>query len=121
MMVFGGGKLVPGFERISALLGLQERMLRADWVITGEGRLDGQTLHGKGPVGVARLARELGKPVVAVAGGVEEPERVKGEFDGLAVAKPEAMPVAEAMARAEELLAAAVVREAAGWKRLLGV
>jgi len=41
-----------------------------DLVVTGEGRLDGQSVHGKTPLGVARIARRHGKPVVAIAGGL---------------------------------------------------
>nr|MBF0684199.1 glycerate kinase [Pseudomonas sp.] len=45
-------------------------MQHADLVITGEGRLDAQTLHGKTPAGVARLAKSLGVPVVVLAGSL---------------------------------------------------
>lgn len=44
----------------------------ADLVITGEGRIDGQTVHGKTPVGVASVARRHGRPVIAIAGGLGE-------------------------------------------------
>lgn len=50
--------------------GLAEYVADADLVITGEGRLDGQTAMGKVPAGVAGLAREYKKPVVALAGSV---------------------------------------------------
>ena len=45
-------------------------MKDADLVITGEGRLDGQTVMGKAPIGVAKLAKQFGKPVVGLSGCV---------------------------------------------------
>ena len=49
---------------------LREYVKDADLVITGEGRLDGQTVMGKAPVGVARIAKEFHKPVLAFSGSV---------------------------------------------------
>ncbi|AXF85892.1 Glycerate 2-kinase [Ephemeroptericola cinctiostellae] len=68
MMVFLNGHLRPGSEMVMDAVGLTEAMGGADLVITGEGRLDGQTIHGKTPIGVARVAQRLGVPVVAMAG-----------------------------------------------------
>ena len=56
---------------VADLLGFDERLARADLVVTGEGRLDAQTLRGKGPAGVAARARAVGVPVLAVAGRVD--------------------------------------------------
>ncbi|WP_207885164.1 glycerate kinase [Pseudomonas sp. 30_B] len=62
----------PGIELVAELSGLEQALQGAGLVITGEGRLDGQSLHGKTPVGVARLARRAGVPVVALAGSLGE-------------------------------------------------
>lgn len=62
----------PGIELVAELSGLAEAVLGADLVITGEGRMDAQTLHGKTPVGVARVARAAGVPVIALAGSLGE-------------------------------------------------
>lgn len=62
----------PGIELVAELSGLEQALPGARLVITGEGRLDGQSLHGKTPVGVARLARRAGVPVVALAGSLGE-------------------------------------------------
>ncbi|SNT16941.1 MULTISPECIES: glycerate kinase [unclassified Azospirillum] len=67
---FLGATLRPGVDIISQAIGLTDRIAWADLVITGEGRLDGQSLHGKVPVGVARLAAAQGKPVIAIAGSL---------------------------------------------------
>ncbi len=58
----------PGLELVAGACRLAERIGRADLVITGEGRIDSQTAQGKTPAGVARIARDLGVPVIAVAG-----------------------------------------------------
>jgi len=71
----------PGFDLVAAAVGLEERIAQADLVLTGEGRLDSQTLEGKGPVGVAALARAAGKPVIAFAGSIEEHPAVLERFD----------------------------------------
>lgn len=62
----------PGIELVAELSGLAEAVVGADLVITGEGRMDAQTLHGKAPVGVARIARQAGAPVIALAGSLGE-------------------------------------------------
>ena len=51
---------------------LKQCIRSADLVVTGEGRLDGQTAMGKAPVGVAALAKRYGKPVIAFAGSAAE-------------------------------------------------
>ncbi|MFV0560757.1 MAG: glycerate kinase [Enterococcus sp.] len=66
-----GAKMQPGFSLVSKLTNLEENIQQSDLVITGEGRLDRQTLQGKVPYGVARLAQKYHKPVVAVCGSCE--------------------------------------------------
>src|SRR5258708_548039 len=63
LLSFGRGKLRPGFEVGAEALRLEEKRAGCDWVIPGEGRLDAQTWEGKGPAGVAAMARRAGKPV----------------------------------------------------------
>ncbi len=65
-----GGKMVSGFSLVAQLIGLEEAIKQADLVITGEGRIDQQTINGKVPYGVAKLAKKHGKKLlryVAVA------------------------------------------------------
>lgn len=106
-MAFCGAKLTSGFDLIADLIDLRRRVQAADLVITGEGRVDAQTLHGKGPMGVARLGREFGKPVAAIAGLIESREALTPHFDHLIQVKPESMPIPEAIQKARELLTAA--------------
>lgn len=62
--------LRPGISIVLDAIRLEEDLRDADFVITGEGRLDGQTANGKAPVGVARLAKQHGATVLAFAGGL---------------------------------------------------
>ncbi|QNH10718.1 glycerate kinase [Xanthomonas sp. SI] len=70
LVAFLGAQLRPGADIVAEALGLDALVADADLVITGEGRLDRQSVHGKTPLGVARIARRHGKPVVAIAGGL---------------------------------------------------
>ncbi|OYW27804.1 MAG: hypothetical protein B7Z47_06360 [Chthoniobacter sp. 12-60-6] len=119
LMTFCGAKLTSGFDLIADLVHLRERIAAADLVITGEGRLDAQTLHGKGPMGVADMARELDKPVAAFAGAIEAEDQLRTRFDLLCAIKPKEMPLAEAMQRGSELLEAAAIAESPALRDLL--
>lgn len=63
-------KLVNGIDHFLDVTGFGDALQKADLVITGEGRMDEQTLHGKGPFGVALKAREKNVPVIGLAGRV---------------------------------------------------
>ena len=69
-LAFTNAVLESGIDIVLAETALASYVRDADLVVTGEGRLDGQTAMGKAPVGVARLAKQYGKPVVAFAGSV---------------------------------------------------
>jgi len=118
LMAFADGQLTSGFELVAAQVGLAERIRQADVVLTGEGRIDEQSLQGKGPVGVAKLARALGKKVVGVAGSVGEAPALRDCFDVLIGIKPAEMPLEEAMRRTDELIGAAIAAHAAELRAL---
>lgn len=69
---FMGARFRPGVEVVAELAGLDALVQGADLVITGEGRFDAQTLRGKTPMGVARVAKRHGVPVVVLAGTLGE-------------------------------------------------
>lgn len=69
---FLGGQLESGVSLILAENKLEKKLAGVDLVITGEGKLDGQTSMGKAPAGVAKMAQSLGIPVIALAGDVSE-------------------------------------------------
>ena len=106
------GKLLPGFETIANLTGLHEAIQAADLVITGEGRIDGQTTQGKAPAGVARLAKLAGKPVIALAGSVPLSNTEGFGFDALYSITDGSLTTEQAMARAASLLRSAAARAA---------
>src|ERR1044072_1422230 len=82
-MSFCGATIRPGFDVVAEAVGLQSKMKEVDVVITGEGSLDRQTLEGKTPAGVARLARKLGKKVFAIVGRATSDRDVRQIFDGV--------------------------------------
>jgi len=65
-----GAELASGFELLAELSNLELEIKEADLVITAEGRIDGQSLEGKLPVGVAKLAKKHHKPIVVLAGSI---------------------------------------------------
>ncbi|MFF5920705.1 glycerate kinase [Streptomyces flavochromogenes] len=73
-----GASFRPGIELMLEVLGFAPALERATLVITGEGSLDEQTLHGKAPAGVAAAARAAGKEVVAVCGRLALPPEALG-------------------------------------------
>jgi glycerate kinase len=81
LMSFCGATIRPGFEVVAEVLNLENAIAASDLVITGEGRLDAQTLEGKAAAGVAALARRHNKPVIAIAGSIEDRARLAGLFD----------------------------------------
>jgi glycerate kinase len=83
LMSFCGAIVRPGFEVVADAVGLESKMKDVDLVITGEGSLDRQTLEGKTPAGVARLARKLGKRVFAIVGRASEDRKARELFDGV--------------------------------------
>ena len=72
MMAFLGGSLWAGVDIVLDQVGLDGKLEGADLVITGEGRLDFQTVYNKVPVGVARRAKERDIPVIAISGSLGE-------------------------------------------------
>ena len=104
LMSFCGAKIRPGFDVVAEAVGLESKMKDVDLVITGEGSLDRQTLEGKTPSGVARLARKLGKRVFAFVGRASKDREVREMFDGVYENARRGMSQEENMRRAAELL-----------------
>jgi len=72
LVAFAGGRLERGIDLVIDALGLKDRLRGADLCLTGEGSLDAQSAFGKTAVGVARLARSLGCPTLALVGSIGE-------------------------------------------------
>lgn len=69
-MAFLGAYMRPGFDLLAEMIGLEAEIASADLIITGEGRLDGQSFQGKVVGEVLAMAEDAGKPVVALCGAV---------------------------------------------------
>lgn len=72
LLAFTGARLLPGFEIVRQTTNLDEHIKWADIIITGEGSIDSMTRFGKTPVGIALLAKQYKKPVIAIAGSLGE-------------------------------------------------
>lgn len=107
-----GARRRAGAEAVCELMQLDAAVDTADWVVTGEGRSDAQTLHGKLPLAVAELARRHGVPVTLISGRIDAAARaaLEAHFDGCFEAAPAPMPLAEALRDAAQLLADAAER-----------
>jgi len=104
LLSFCGASIRPGFEVVAEAVRLEPKMKDADVVVTGEGSLDRQTLEGKTPAGVARLARKLGKPVFAIVGRASGDRELREIFDGIYQNVRPGMSEQENMKRAADLL-----------------
>lgn len=104
LLCFCEARIENGFELVAEKISLAEEIGWADWVITGEGRIDAQTLHGKGPAGVAAMARKAGKPVVALAGSVADEDELSSLFTVVMPIVTRPMTLEEAMKKTDELL-----------------
>jgi glycerate 2-kinase len=106
LVAFLDAKLERGVRLIADEAGLPEMLRGASLCITGEGKIDMQTLHGKTVAGVAEIARDCGVPVVAFGGKVEDDAKAALSQRGIEAVQtaPAEMPAEQAMARAGEFL-----------------
>jgi glycerate kinase len=102
-------ELIPGIDVVMQETGFDDRLVTADLVITGEGRIDDQTAYGKTALGVARRAAAAGVPCLAIGGGVTpEGMAVLAGVGTLAVpVLDQPMTLEDAMSQAAQLVAAA--------------
>lgn len=120
LMALLGARAERGIDVILDATGMDERLASADLVITGEGRMDGQSACGKAPVGVARRAKSHGVPVIAVVGSrAEDLDDVYDAGVDLVIPLPLGpCSLDECMGRARDLLA--IAGETAARAFLLG-
>ncbi len=112
LLAFLGGRIASGVDQLLDTNGFDSHLATADLVITGEGQMDSQTVSGKGPIGVARRAREHGVPTIALVGSLNTTDQLLHEAGMQAVLPimPRPMPLAEALRDASALLEAAALR-----------
>jgi len=80
LMAFLDAKLQPGIEIIIKAVKLEEAVKNADLVITGEGKIDGQTIYGKVPVGVAKIAKKYHVPVTAIGAIIDQDAEIVHKY-----------------------------------------
>lgn len=99
LLGYTNARLKPGVDLVLDAVGLAKLVADADLVFTGEGRIDFQSVRGKAPVGVARLAKRFGVPVVALAGCTGKSYQAVYEcgIDAVFAAVPGAMPLQQAL------------------------
>lgn len=107
-----GAQLDSGFELLSDLTRLDEKIAEADLVITAEGRLDGQSIHGKLPSALGLKCKALNKPLIVFAGSLEGPFEKLYEMGVHGIFSIQSGPIslAESKAQAANLLQEAVKR-----------
>jgi glycerate kinase len=113
LLGFTSARVRPGAEVVAELVSLADALAEVDLVITGEGRADEQTLHGKAAIGVAMLARSRGTPVALLCGALGDGAESLDSATSLAVVQPiidRPMDLAAAMGDTPRLLAAAAGR-----------
>jgi len=107
LKAFLNADLIPGVELVLETTGLASHLAGADLVITGEGRLDYQTTYNKAPLGVARMAKERGIPVIAISGSLGERFTAVHQhgIDAAVAVVSAPMTLSEASERAVDLVA----------------
>lgn len=107
LVAFFDAQLRPGIDIVMDATRLHERLRGADLIITGEGRIDAQSMMGKVIAGVGRAGQSAGVPVVALVGTVGEgAENTLEILRSYHAITPQDMPLAEALARTGEFLEA---------------
>lgn len=119
LMAFAGARLLSGFTMVADICALHQRVAAVDLVITGEGSLDAQSLSGKGPVGIAKIAREHGVPCVAVAGVCTEELRASDIFADAIDLVSLGHPLDFTLSHAASLLEENVATSAQRWRMLV--
>ena len=109
LIAFLNGKLRKGVDIVLDFVDIDKALINTNLVITGEGQLDFQTIYNKAPIGVARRAKHLGIPVIAISGSLGENFSVVHEhgIDAASSIVSKPMTLAEASKNAPELISAA--------------
>ncbi|KJS15655.1 MAG: glycerate kinase [Peptococcaceae bacterium BRH_c4b] len=112
LMIFCRAKLKPGIDTVLDAMNFDHHLQDADLVITGEGQIDGQSVYGKVPVGVARRAKKFGLPVLALAGSIGDGAGKTAGYgiDGILSIVPGPISLQASMSGAETLIEKAAER-----------
>ena len=105
-IAFLNGKLTEGITIMTSLAELDNKISNADLVFTGEGKCDSQTLNGKTPIGVAKIAKKYGVPVILLAGIIDKGAEAlyQNGVTNMYCIKPEDVTVEYSLTHAKELI-----------------
>lgn len=116
LQYFLGARLRPGLELVAELVGLDDQLAAADLLLTAEGSVDQQTLHGKAIQRLCEHAERAGVPVIVFGGRVAlEPGRLPGRVVELVNITPAGTPLAQALRQGPQNLRRAVVEALQRW------
>jgi glycerate kinase len=113
---FAGARLEPGFALFARFARLEERLHRAQLVITGEGALDASTLMGKGVGAIAQLCQRAGVPCIGLAGVVTDAARDAAALTAVHALTPEYTTVGESMREPAAWLERLAAKAGAEWR-----
>ncbi|WP_281998801.1 glycerate kinase [Priestia flexa] len=118
LLAFLQAELKRGVDIVIEATNLLEAVRDADVVITGEGKIDGQTIYGKTPIGVAKTAKKHGIPVIGIAGNIGADSHVVYEhgIDALFSIVPGVTTLENAFANASDYVEKTAMNVAAVWK-----
>ncbi|MCA1202878.1 glycerate kinase [Priestia flexa] len=118
LLAFLQAELKRGVDIVIEATNLLEAVRDADLVITGEGKIDGQTIYGKTPIGVAKTAKKHGIPVIGIAGNIGADSHVVYEhgIDALFSIVPGVTTLENAFANASDYVEKTAMNVAAVWK-----
>ncbi len=104
LIAFCQAQFQQGIELVLQQVALEQKLAHVDLVITGEGKSDGQTLHGKAPYGVAQKAKAQQIPTLLVSAIIEDFEQLQGNFQYMTSIVNDTVTVDEALSKPAELL-----------------
>ena len=119
LIAFLNGQFQQGIELVLQVIDYRQKIAGADYVVTGEGKSDAQTLHGKAPIGIQKCASAQNIPTVLLSGAIDEQDRdvLKQHFDYIAAVVDEEITVDMAMQQSAHYL---TERTAKVFSHLLG-
>lgn len=103
-----GARIVPGYQLVKAWIGLDQKFSQADWVLTGEGRFDESSLHGKGPGALSLETLSQKKRLLVLAGSIGRIAQSPIPQGSLCPISPPSLPLAEALQKTKQNLRKAI-------------
>jgi glycerate kinase len=112
LLAFFRASMQNGFDIVLDAVKIDDKIQNVDIVITGEGRIDGQTVFGKAPIGIAKRAKKYSKPVFGVAGYLDKGYEAVYDYgiDSVVSSMVGPMPLESAIADSPRMIKEAVVR-----------